>query len=131
MAIFGLFKVPVSYGPRSVSRGPYASVCGGPIPVGGRPTYSSSEDLIYRINTDSVVKRIQRISDSTPDPDAEGSDELDGEEVEVAPHSVGHPSSTSSSQPLANRFHSHIIPSTPSTFQPTSLPPHARPALNQ
>ncbi|MBW0554887.1 hypothetical protein O181_094602 [Austropuccinia psidii MF-1] len=56
---------------------------------------------------------------------------------------VGHPSSTSSSQPLANRFHSHIIPSTPRTFQPTlaaiptSLPPaspspsHSRPALNQ
>ncbi|MBW0569502.1 hypothetical protein O181_109217 [Austropuccinia psidii MF-1] len=49
----------------------------------------------------------------------------------------------SSSQPLSNRFHSHIIPRTPRNFQPTlaaiptSLPPaspspsHARPALNQ
>ncbi|MBW0541204.1 hypothetical protein O181_080919, partial [Austropuccinia psidii MF-1] len=96
-----------------------------------------------RIKTDSVVKRIRRVADSPPDPDSEGSDELDGEEVEVVPHSVGHPSSTSSSPPLANRFHGHIIPSTPRTFQPTlaaipnSLPPaspspsHARPALNQ
>ncbi|MBW0532595.1 hypothetical protein O181_072310 [Austropuccinia psidii MF-1] len=71
---------------------------GGPIPVGGRPIYSSSEVPISRINTDG---------------------------------------------PLANRFHGHIIPSTPRTFQPTlsaistSLPPdspspsHASPALNQ
>ncbi|MBW0510245.1 hypothetical protein O181_049960 [Austropuccinia psidii MF-1] len=95
----------------------------------GRPLYSSSEVPISRINTDSIVKRIKRISDYTPDPDAEGSDELDGEEVEVVAHSVGHLSSTPSSQPLANRFHAHIIPSTPRTFQPTlaaiptSLPP--------
>ncbi|MBW0508601.1 hypothetical protein O181_048316 [Austropuccinia psidii MF-1] len=93
---------------------------GGPIPVGGR-----------------------RISDSPTDPDAEGSDELDGEEVVVVPHSVHHKSSTSSSQPLSNRFQSQVIPSTPRTFQPflasipTSLPPawpspsHARPALYQ
>ncbi|MBW0517523.1 hypothetical protein O181_057238 [Austropuccinia psidii MF-1] len=102
---------------------------GGPIPVGGRPIYSSSKVPISRINTDSVVKRIRRISDYPPDPDAEGSDEFDGEEVKVVPHLVGHQSSTSSSQPLANRFHSHIIPSAPRTFQPTlaaiptSLPP--------
>ncbi|MBW0568926.1 hypothetical protein O181_108641 [Austropuccinia psidii MF-1] len=62
---------------------------------------------------------------------------------EFRPKGVGHQSRTSSSQPLANRFHSCIIPSTPRTFQPTvadiptSLPPaspspsHARPALNQ
>ncbi|MBW0551740.1 hypothetical protein O181_091455 [Austropuccinia psidii MF-1] len=80
---------------------------------------------------------------SPPDPDAEGSDELDGEEVEVFPHLVGDQSRNSSSQPLANRFHSHIAPSTPRTFQPTlaaiptSLPPaspspsHSRPPLNQ
>ncbi|MBW0561136.1 hypothetical protein O181_100851 [Austropuccinia psidii MF-1] len=59
---------------------------------------------------------------------AEGSDELDGEEVEGVPHLVGHKSSSSSSQPFANRFQSHAIPSTPRTFQPalatvpTSLP---------
>ncbi|MBW0544897.1 hypothetical protein O181_084612 [Austropuccinia psidii MF-1] len=116
---------------------------GGPILVGDRPIYSSSEFQISRINTDGVVNRIRRIPDSPPDTDAEGSDELDGEEVEVVPHLVDHQSTTSSSQPLANRFHSHIIPSTPRTFQPTlsaiptSLPPaspspsHARPAFNQ
>ncbi|MBW0548682.1 hypothetical protein O181_088397 [Austropuccinia psidii MF-1] len=74
--------------------------------------------------------------------DAEGSDELDGEEVQVVPHSVGHPSRNSSTQPLANRFQSQVIPSTPRTFKPilasipTTIPPpspstsHARPALN-
>ncbi|MBW0486533.1 hypothetical protein O181_026248 [Austropuccinia psidii MF-1] len=110
---------------------------------GGRPIYSSSDVPISRINTDGVVKRIRRIADSPPDQYAEGSDELDGEEVEIVPHLVGHKSRTSSSQPLVNRFHSHITPSTPRTFQPTlaamrtSLPPaspnpsHARPALNQ
>ncbi|MBW0553791.1 hypothetical protein O181_093506 [Austropuccinia psidii MF-1] len=116
---------------------------GGPIPVGGRPIYSRSEVPISRINTEGVVKRIRRISDSPTDPDAEVSDELDGEEVLVLSHSVDHQSSASSSQPLANRFQSQVIPSTPRTFQPvlasipTSLPPvspspsHARPALNQ
>ncbi|MBW0578375.1 hypothetical protein O181_118090, partial [Austropuccinia psidii MF-1] len=59
---------------------------GASIPVGGRPIYSSSEVPISRINTEGVVKRIRRISDSPTDPDAEGSDELDGEEVEVVPH---------------------------------------------
>ncbi|MBW0531759.1 hypothetical protein O181_071474 [Austropuccinia psidii MF-1] len=116
---------------------------GGPIPVGGRPICFSSEVPISRINTDGLVKIIRRIADSPADPDAEGSDEFYGEEVEVVPHPVGHPSRTSSSQPLAHGFHSHIIPSTPRTFQPslaaipTSLPPaspspsHARAALNQ
>ncbi|MBW0497717.1 hypothetical protein O181_037432 [Austropuccinia psidii MF-1] len=73
---------------------------------------------------------------------AEGSDELNGAEVVVVPHSVGHPSSNSSFQPLANRFQNQVIPSTPRTFQPvlasipTTIPPsspntyHARPALN-
>ncbi|MBW0570513.1 hypothetical protein O181_110228 [Austropuccinia psidii MF-1] len=52
---------------------------GGPIPVGGRPIYSSSEVPISRINTEGIVKRIRQIADSPPDPNAEGSDELDGE----------------------------------------------------
>ncbi|MBW0467438.1 hypothetical protein O181_007153 [Austropuccinia psidii MF-1] len=112
---------------------------GGPIPIGGRPIYSSSEVPIYRINTAGVVKRIRRISDSPTDPDAEGSDELDGEEVVVVPHSVGHQSRTYSSQPLSNQFQGQVTPSTPRTFQPflASIPPasrspsHARPALNQ
>ncbi|MBW0509331.1 hypothetical protein O181_049046 [Austropuccinia psidii MF-1] len=74
--------------------------------------------------------------------DAEGSDQLDGEEAEVFPNSSGHPSNTSPSQPPAKRLQSHIIPSTPRTFQltldaiPTSMPPaspnssNTRPALN-
>ncbi|MBW0519238.1 hypothetical protein O181_058953 [Austropuccinia psidii MF-1] len=116
---------------------------GGPIPVGGRPIYSSSEVPISRINTEGVVNRIRRIADSPTAPDAEGSDELDGEEVEVVPHLVGHQSRTSSSQPLANRFQSQVIPSTPRNFQLvlssicTSLPSaspsasHSRHSLNQ
>ncbi|MBW0589733.1 hypothetical protein O181_129448, partial [Austropuccinia psidii MF-1] len=59
---------------------------GGPIPLGGRPIYSSSEVPISRTNTDRVVKLVKkrrRIADSPSDPDAEGSDELDGEEVEL------------------------------------------------
>ncbi|MBW0564009.1 hypothetical protein O181_103724 [Austropuccinia psidii MF-1] len=80
---------------------------GGPIPVGGRPIYSSSEAPISRINNKGVVKWIRQIANSPPDPVAEGSDELDGEE----------------------RFQSHIIPSTHRTFHPTlatiptTLPP--------
>ncbi|MBW0512797.1 hypothetical protein O181_052512 [Austropuccinia psidii MF-1] len=89
---------------------------GGPISVGGRSIYSISEVPLSRINTEGVVKRIRKITDSPPDPDAE---------------------------PLSNRLQIHVIPSTPRTFQPTlatvptSLPPaspsssHARPALTQ
>ncbi|MBW0485259.1 hypothetical protein O181_024974 [Austropuccinia psidii MF-1] len=61
---------------------------GGPILVGGRPIYSSPEVPISRINTEGGVKRIRKISDSPPDPDAEGSDELDGEEAEVVHNSA-------------------------------------------
>ncbi|MBW0470375.1 hypothetical protein O181_010090 [Austropuccinia psidii MF-1] len=96
---------------------------GGPILVGGRPVYSSSEVHISRSNTEGVVKRIRQIANSPPDPDAEGSDELDGEEVEVVHNSIGHQSSTSPSHPPAKRLQSHIIPSTPRTFHPTTLPP--------
>ncbi|MBW0529143.1 hypothetical protein O181_068858 [Austropuccinia psidii MF-1] len=102
---------------------------GGPIPVGGRPIYSSSEVPISRINTEGVVKRIILIANFPPDPDAEGSDELDGEEAEVVHNSIGHQSSTSPSHAPAKRFQSHIIPRTPRKFQPTlatlsnSLPP--------
>ncbi|MBW0584759.1 hypothetical protein O181_124474 [Austropuccinia psidii MF-1] len=115
---------------------------GGPIPVGGRPIYFSSEVPISRINTEGIVKRIRQIADSPPDPDAEGSDELDGEEVGVVPNSAGQPSNTSPSQPPAKRFQSQIIPSTPRNFQPTlatiptSITPasphssHTRPAFN-
>ncbi|MBW0507862.1 hypothetical protein O181_047577 [Austropuccinia psidii MF-1] len=96
---------------------------------------------ISRINTDSVVKGIRQICDSPPDLDAEGSDEFDGEEVEVVKNPVGNQPSTSPSQPPAKIFQSHLIPSTPRNFQPTlsiiptSLPPatpsssHTRPAM--
>ncbi|MBW0471481.1 hypothetical protein O181_011196 [Austropuccinia psidii MF-1] len=73
----------------------------GSIPVGGRPIYSSSAVPILRINTEGVLKRIIRITNSLPDPDFEGSDELDGEEVEVVNNPVGHQSSTCPSQPPA------------------------------
>ncbi|MBW0549986.1 hypothetical protein O181_089701 [Austropuccinia psidii MF-1] len=95
---------------------------GGPIPVGGRPIYSSSEVPISRINTEIVVKRIRQIANSPSDPDAEVCDELDGEEVEVVHNYSGHKSSPSPSHPPAKRFQSHIIPSTPRTFQPILLP---------
>ncbi|MBW0491935.1 hypothetical protein O181_031650 [Austropuccinia psidii MF-1] len=77
---------------------------GGPIPVGGRQIYSISEVPISRINTEGILKRRRQNADSPPDPDAEGSNELDGEEVEVIPHSTGHPSNISPSQPPAKRF---------------------------
>ncbi|MBW0513640.1 hypothetical protein O181_053355 [Austropuccinia psidii MF-1] len=111
---------------------------GGPFPAGGRPIYSSSEVPISSINTEGILKIIRQIANSPPDPDAEGSDELDGEEVEVIPHSAGHPSNTSPSK----RFQSQVIPSTPRSFQttlstiPACIPPasphssHTRPALN-
>ncbi|MBW0574009.1 hypothetical protein O181_113724 [Austropuccinia psidii MF-1] len=115
---------------------------GGPIPVGGRPIYSSSEVPISRINTEGIVKRIRLIAHSPSDPIVEGSDELDGEEVEVIPHLAGHPSNSSPSKPAAKRFQNQGIASTPRNFQPTlatiptSIPPasknscHTRPALN-
>ncbi|MBW0477415.1 hypothetical protein O181_017130 [Austropuccinia psidii MF-1] len=104
---------------------------GGPIPVGGRPIYSSSEAPISSINTEGIVKRIGRIANSPPVTDAEGSDEL-------VPNSTGHPSNTSTSQPPEKRLQSQVIPSTLRTFQPTlatiptASPPssHTRPALN-
>ncbi|MBW0534077.1 hypothetical protein O181_073792 [Austropuccinia psidii MF-1] len=114
---------------------------GRPIPVGGRPIYSSSEVPISGINTEGVVKRIRRIFNSPPDLDAEGSDELDGEEVEVVKNLVCHQSSTSPYQPPSKRFQSCLITSTPRKLQPTSatiptsLPPaspsssHTRPAM--
>ncbi|MBW0549263.1 hypothetical protein O181_088978 [Austropuccinia psidii MF-1] len=94
----------------------------GPIPVGGRPINSSSEVPISRINTEGIVKRIRKISDSPPDLDAEGSDELDGEEVEVVPNSAGHPSNTSCSQPLPrdSKVKSSTVP--PETSNPLLVP---------
>ncbi|MBW0484661.1 hypothetical protein O181_024376 [Austropuccinia psidii MF-1] len=80
---------------------------------------SSSEVPISRINSQGVVKRLRRISDSPTDPNAKGSDELDGEEVEVVPHSIGHQSRNSPSNPAFRIFKSQIIPSNPRNFQPS------------
>ncbi|MBW0488200.1 hypothetical protein O181_027915 [Austropuccinia psidii MF-1] len=83
---------------------------GGPIPVGGRPIYSSSEVPISRIKN-------------------EGSDELVGGEVEVVLNSVGNQSSTSPSQHAAKIFQIQVIPSTPRNSQlvlctiSSSIPP--------
>ncbi|MBW0584682.1 hypothetical protein O181_124397 [Austropuccinia psidii MF-1] len=74
---------------------------GGPLPVGGRPIYSSSEVPISSINNEGVVKQIRRIANYPPNPYAEGSDELDGEEVDMVPHSAGHPVNSSPSHPPA------------------------------
>ncbi|MBW0479478.1 hypothetical protein O181_019193 [Austropuccinia psidii MF-1] len=123
----------VTSGQRDVAR--WTNV-GGPIPVCGRPIYSSSEFPISRINTESVVKQRRQIATSPPDTDAEDSDSLDGEEVEVVHNSVGHQSSTSPSHPPAKIFQSHVIPSTPRKFQPilatisTSLPPSSPSSSN-
>ncbi|MBW0564943.1 hypothetical protein O181_104658 [Austropuccinia psidii MF-1] len=70
---------------------------GGPIQVDGRRIYPSSAVPISRINTEGVVKQIRRITDSPPDANVEGSDELDGEEAEVVNNSFGHQSSASPS----------------------------------
>ncbi|MBW0483313.1 hypothetical protein O181_023028 [Austropuccinia psidii MF-1] len=98
---------------------------GGPIPVSGRPIYSSSEVPISRINTEGIVKQIRQIANSPPNSDAEGSDELDGEEVELVPNSAGNPVNSSPSHPPAKRIQSHIIHNTPRNFQPTiaTIPP--------
>ncbi|MBW0590823.1 hypothetical protein O181_130538 [Austropuccinia psidii MF-1] len=95
---------------------------GGPIPVGGRPIYSSSEVPISGINTGGIVKRIRQISDSPPDPDSEGSDESNGEEVEVIPHSAGQPSNSSPSSLLPGDFKVKSYPVPPELSNPP-LPP--------
>ncbi|MBW0585234.1 hypothetical protein O181_124949 [Austropuccinia psidii MF-1] len=107
---------------------------GGPLSVSGRPIYSSSEVPISRINNEGVVQQIRIIANSPPNPDAEGS-----EDIEVVPTSAGHPVNSSPSHPPSKRLQSHIIYNTPRSFQPTlaTLPPaspspsHTKPALNQ
>ncbi|MBW0533401.1 hypothetical protein O181_073116 [Austropuccinia psidii MF-1] len=106
---------------------------GGPIPLGGRPVSSNSEVPISRINSQGVVKIMRIISESTTNPNAEGSDELEGEEFELVPNSIGHKSSASPSQPRSRRFKSQVIPSTPRNFQPvlSTIPSSfAPPSLN-
>ncbi|MBW0476692.1 hypothetical protein O181_016407 [Austropuccinia psidii MF-1] len=138
-------EFPVSEGPTPDATSGYSDLTGsrqrdvarwtnfgGSIPVDGRLIYSNSAVPISRINDEGVVKRIRRIANSLPDPDAEGSDEFDGEKVEVVNNPVGHQSSTSPSQPPAKILQSSLIPSTPRNFQPTlaTIPP-ASPSSSQ
>ncbi|MBW0514656.1 hypothetical protein O181_054371 [Austropuccinia psidii MF-1] len=55
--------------------------------------------------------------------DSEVSDELDGDEVEVINPFVAHSSSSSTNKPPSKEVHSHIIPSTPISFQPVLSSP--------
>ncbi|MBW0495513.1 hypothetical protein O181_035228 [Austropuccinia psidii MF-1] len=91
--------------------------CWGPLPVGGRPIYSGSEVPISKMNNEGVMKQVRRIANSPPDLDAEGSDEIDSEEVDVVPISSGHPVNYSPSHPPAKRLQSHIIHNTPTSLQ--------------
>ncbi|MBW0534487.1 hypothetical protein O181_074202 [Austropuccinia psidii MF-1] len=84
------------------------------------------------------MPRWTNVGGPLPVGDAESSDELDSEEVEVVPNSSGHPINSSPSHPLAKRLQSHIIHSSAINFQPTldtiptSIPPASpSPALNQ
>ncbi|MBW0470064.1 hypothetical protein O181_009779 [Austropuccinia psidii MF-1] len=86
---------------------------GGPISAGARPIYSSSEVPISRINTEGILKRIRRFANSTPDPDAEGSDEFDGEELTLA--------TTPTSIPLASQQSSHTRPAWNPAVRPSPV----------
>ncbi|MBW0550858.1 hypothetical protein O181_090573 [Austropuccinia psidii MF-1] len=100
---------------------------GGPLPVGGRHIYYILEVPISRINNEGVVKQIRRIDNSPPNPDAEGSDELDDEEVEAVPLSSGHPVNSSPSRPLprdSRAISSTKPPETSSLLLPPFLLPH-------
>ncbi|MBW0460994.1 hypothetical protein O181_000709 [Austropuccinia psidii MF-1] len=115
-----------------------------PVPEAPTPDGTSGYSnyvTISRINRQGVLKRLRRIPNSPTNPNAEGSDELDGEEVEVVTNSIDHRSSTSPSQPASKIFQSQVIPSTPRNLQPvlstipSSIPPSSpnastsRPAL--
>ncbi|MBW0477496.1 hypothetical protein O181_017211 [Austropuccinia psidii MF-1] len=120
-------EFPVSEGPTPDATSEYSDLTGsrqrdverwtnvgGSIPVGGRPIYSSSAVPIFRIKTEGVVKIRRRIADSPPDPDAEGSDELDGEEIPSTPRSF---------QPTLADIPTFLPHTSPS-------PSHNRPAIN-
>ncbi|MBW0501072.1 hypothetical protein O181_040787 [Austropuccinia psidii MF-1] len=90
----------------------------GPIPTGGRPIKSISEVPISRINSQGVVTRIRKISDFPTNPDGEGSDELNGEEVEVFDQKFGQFPHYSPYNPPSQTFHTQVIPSIPRNCQP-------------
>ncbi|MBW0466750.1 hypothetical protein O181_006465 [Austropuccinia psidii MF-1] len=130
---FPVSEAPIPGGTSSYSSGKGSlqggPIDGGPIPTGGRPIYSSSEVQISIINSQGVVKRIRDISDSQTNPDSEGSDELDGKDVEVINPLASHSSGSSPTKPPSKKFHSHLISSTLRNFQPVlssvsySVPP--------
>ncbi|MBW0481689.1 hypothetical protein O181_021404 [Austropuccinia psidii MF-1] len=89
------------------------------------------------VTSQGVVKRLRIIVDSPTNPNTEGSEESDGDEVEVVPNYIGGQSSDSPSQPSYRRFQSQVIPSTSRNFQriistippPSPNPSTYRPAL--
>ncbi|MBW0542953.1 hypothetical protein O181_082668 [Austropuccinia psidii MF-1] len=83
---------------------------------------SSSAVPISRLITEGLVKWIRRISDLPPDLDAEGSDELDGEEVEVVNNPVGHQSVTSPSHLLPKDLKAALFPVPLEIFNQLLLP---------
>ncbi|MBW0528446.1 hypothetical protein O181_068161 [Austropuccinia psidii MF-1] len=90
---------------------------GGSIPTCGRPIYSSSEVPISRIKNQVIVKRTRIIAYFPTTPDGEGSDELDGEEVESVDQKAGQLQNSSPSNPPSGTLKSQIISSTPRNFQ--------------
>ncbi|MBW0495858.1 hypothetical protein O181_035573 [Austropuccinia psidii MF-1] len=92
---------------------------GGSIPVGGRPIYSSSAVPISRINTEGTVKRIRRIANSQPDPDAEGtsSQNIPGTPRNFQPTLAAIPSSLPHSSPSS----SHTRPSINPVVRPSPI----------
>ncbi|MBW0485661.1 hypothetical protein O181_025376 [Austropuccinia psidii MF-1] len=85
-------EFPVSEAPAADTTSGYSNVTGsrkrdvarcknvgGPISVGGRPIYFSSEVPISIINSQCVVKRLRIIADLPTDPNSEDSYALDGE----------------------------------------------------
>ncbi|MBW0547397.1 hypothetical protein O181_087112 [Austropuccinia psidii MF-1] len=65
-----------------------------------------------------VVKIIQNVSYLTTNPDAEGSDELDGEGVELLNEYTGKFTKSSPTQLPVKNLKRKIIPSTPRKIQP-------------
>ncbi|MBW0470491.1 hypothetical protein O181_010206 [Austropuccinia psidii MF-1] len=126
MGHFGEF--PVSEAPTPYGTSGYSSFTGyrrqdverwtntgGPIIVSGRPIYSGSNVPIPRINEQGVVKWIRRIADSPTGPNAEGSDELDGEEVQIISQSIN--------AQYSKKFATSVPP--PSSGHFTARPPKA------
>ncbi|MBW0556131.1 hypothetical protein O181_095846 [Austropuccinia psidii MF-1] len=135
-------EFPVSEAPNNHDNSGYYSLTGSrqsdfsiwtnvgePIPAGCRPIYSSSKVPISTINNKGVVKRMKRIFDSPTNPDAEGSDYLDGEEVELMNKFIFQLSRSSPTQPPAKMYHIQVVTRAARNFKPvfstlpSSIPP--------